>query len=144
MKRRSLTFFAATLAFAAASAQAQGDLAGVTMRVLDDVSDIDAVVLELDASGGEDEDGAERGGSGDEPVTEGDAAETSDADAEEDRLDERRAGDELHDPDADERGEGRLEDRDRGRAPCPESRRSARARVPRRSATARAPPAGCP
>ena len=30
------------------------------MRVLDDVSDIDAVVLELDANRGEDEDGAER------------------------------------------------------------------------------------
>jgi hypothetical protein len=115
MQRVFLTFFAAALALAAASAQAQGgDLAGVTMRVLDDVSDIDAVVLELDASRGEDEEGAGRGrGAGaDERAADADAAETPDAGAEEDRLDERRDGDELHDPDVDERSEGRLEDRD--------------------------------
>ena len=110
MRRLSLTCFAATLAFVAATARAQGgDLAGVTMRVLDDVSDIDAVVLELDASRGEDEESAASGG---EQVAGGDAADASDAGAEEDRLDDRRDGDELHDPDVDERSEGRLEDRD--------------------------------
>ncbi len=116
MRRPFITFFAATLAFAAATAQAQGDLGGVTMRVLDDVSDIDAVVLELDANRGDDEDGAERDSREDEDAADaaadGDAAQTSDAGAEEDRLDERRDGDELHDPDVDERAEGRLEDRD--------------------------------
>jgi hypothetical protein len=114
MRRPIITFLAATLACAAATAHAQGDLGGVTMRVLDDVSDIDAVVLELDANRGDDEDGAERDGRGDDDaaaaVADGDAAQTPDAEAE-DRL-ERRDGDELHDPDVDERGEGRLEDRD--------------------------------
>ena len=49
MQRPALAALAATLAFAAASALAQGgSLAGVTMRVLDDISGIDADVLELD------------------------------------------------------------------------------------------------
>ena len=114
MQRLSLTFLAAALAAAAAIARAQGgDLAGVTMRVLDDVSDIDAVVLELDASRGEGEEGAEGGRArGDGQAADGDAPETSDAGDEEDRLDDRREADELHDADADERSEGRLEDRD--------------------------------
>ena len=105
MRRLSISFLAATLVFATASAHAQGDLAGVTMRVLDDVSDIDAVVLELDANRGDDEDAADA-------AADGDDAQTPDAGAEEDRLDESRDGDELHDPDVDERAEGRLEDRD--------------------------------
>jgi hypothetical protein len=115
MQRISLTFLAATLALAAASARAQGgDLAGVTMRVLDDVSDIDAVVLELDASRGKDEEGAGRGRAAgrDEQAADGDAASSSEEGAEKDRLDNAREGDELHDPDVDERSEGRLEDRD--------------------------------
>ena len=50
MQQQASMALAATLAFAAASALAQGgSLAGVTMRVLDDISGIDAVVLELDA-----------------------------------------------------------------------------------------------
>ena len=116
MRRLSLMCLTATLAFAAAGARAQGgDLAGVTMRVLDDVSDIDAVILELDASRGEAEEGAGRGrgaATAAEQPARGDVAEAPDADAEEDRLDDGREGDELHDPDDDERSEGRLEDRD--------------------------------
>jgi hypothetical protein len=116
MRRLSLMCLTATLAFAAATAHAQGgDLSGVTMRVLDDVSDIDAVILELDASRGEDEQGAERSrgaATGAEQSGRGDAAEASDADAEADRLDDGREGEELHDPAVDERSEGRLEDRD--------------------------------
>ena len=107
--RRLHHVFRGHAGFRAASAHAQGDLGGVTMRVLDDVSDIDAVVLELDANRGEDE---ERRRPRRDAAADGDAAETPDAGAEEDRLDERRDGDELHDPDVDERGEGRLEDRD--------------------------------
>jgi len=114
MQRPSFTFLAAMLALAAATARAQGgDLAGVTMRVLDDVSDVDAVVLELDASrDGDEEGGRGRGAGGDAQAADADAAEPPAAGAEEDRLDDRREGDELHDPDGDERSEGRLEDRD--------------------------------
>ena len=51
MQRQALMAFAATLIFGSASALAQGgSLAGVTMRVLDDISGIDAVVLDLDAN----------------------------------------------------------------------------------------------
>jgi hypothetical protein len=113
MQRLSLTFLAAALVLAAATARAQGgDLAGVTMRVLDDVSDVDAVILALDPSRAEGEEGAGRssGASSDEPAADGDAAQRA-AEAEEDRVDDRSEG-ELHDPDADERSESRLEDRD--------------------------------
>ena len=49
MQRQTLTFLVAGLAMCAAGAVAQdGALAGVTMRVLDDISDIDAVILELE------------------------------------------------------------------------------------------------
>ena len=90
-----------------------GDLAGVTMRVLDDVSDIDAVILELDANRGEDEEGAERDAGDDRPIATPPSPPT--------RMPKRTAStsardDELHEPDDDERGEGRLEDR-RRRAP---------------------------
>jgi hypothetical protein len=115
MQHRSISFLAATLAFAAATARAQGgDLAGVTMRVLDDVSDIDAVVLELDANRGEDPDGAERDSrtSSDGQAAGVDSAEAPAAADDDDRLDDSRKADELHDPDIDERSEGRLEDRD--------------------------------
>ncbi len=114
MQRLSLTFLATTLVLAAATAHAQGgDLAGVTMRVLDDVSDVDAVVLELDSSRAEDEEGAGRssGASSDESAVDGDPAEDSAADAEADRFDDPSEA-ELHDSDVDERSESRLEDRD--------------------------------
>jgi hypothetical protein len=114
MQRLSLTFLAAALALAAAAARAQGgDLAGVTMRVLDDVSDVDAVVLELDSSRAEDEDGAGRssGASSDEPAADGEPVDISAAGVEEDRFDDPSEA-ELHDSDVDERSESRLEDRD--------------------------------
>ncbi len=51
MPRLRLEFFVAAFAICAASAGAQDDaLAGVTMRVLDDLSGLDAVILELDAA----------------------------------------------------------------------------------------------
>jgi hypothetical protein len=121
MQRRFIASLAATLAFAAATAHAQsGDLAGVTMRVLDDVSDIDAVILELDRNRADDEDGAERSGrraNGGEPAGDADsatapAAAPPVAGADDERRSESRAADELHDTGVDERSEGRLEDRD--------------------------------
>ena len=58
MRRRTL--MALALVFGSAGALAQdGSLAGVTMRVVDDISSLDAVVLELDAGGAEDADSAE-------------------------------------------------------------------------------------
>jgi hypothetical protein len=124
MRPSLITAFAATLVFGAVGASAQnGNLGGVTMRVLDDVSDIDAVILELDANRADGEEGAERDGrrepSGDADAADANAAEPRDAAAEEDRLDERREREELHDPDDDERGEGRLEDRDVERPAVP-------------------------
>jgi hypothetical protein len=113
MQRLSLTFLAAALVLAAATARAQGgDLAGVTMRVLDDVSDIDAVILALDPSRAEDEEGAglSSGASSDEPAADEEPVDAT-AGAEDGRLDDRSET-ELHDPDADERSESRLEDRD--------------------------------
>jgi hypothetical protein len=56
MQRQALMFLAAALGFSAAYAQ-DGALAGVTMRVLDDVSGLDAVIIELDAN--EDKEAAE-------------------------------------------------------------------------------------
>ena len=116
--RRFITALAATLAYGAIGAFAQdGDLAGVTMRVLDDVSDIDAVILELDGNRGEDA-GASEGD--DARPDEASSAERSAAEsAEKDRFAEPR--EELHDPDDDERSEGRLEDNDveRPAAPTP-------------------------
>jgi hypothetical protein len=112
MRRRHIFFFlAATLALAAATARAQsGDLSGVTMRVLDDVSDISAVILELDASRGEEE-GARR--------DEADSAESDTTPAAEGQGDEPREREALHDPDDDERSEGKLEDNDVERAAAP-------------------------
>jgi hypothetical protein len=54
------TLLALALVFGSLNAVAQdGSLAGVTMRVVDDISGLDAVVLELDAGGAEDADSAE-------------------------------------------------------------------------------------
>jgi hypothetical protein len=129
MQRQALLALAATLGLGAAGAEAQeGDLARVTMRVLDDVSGVDAVVLELDAGRGAVEDGAaaessdraDRDAAADGEDRGRDAAGRDDAAAaaaEGARRAERR--DELHDVDADERGEGRLEDRDVERPAVP-------------------------
>ena len=106
---RSLsTILAAALVCGTALAQ-RGDLSGVTMRVLDDVSDVDAVVIELGASRGESEEGADRDGSarGDD-ANAADAAQAPD----DERLAEPRARTDLHDPDDDEQAEGKLEDND--------------------------------
>jgi hypothetical protein len=57
------TLLALALVFGSLNAVAQdGSLAGVTMRVVDDISGLDAVVLELDAGRPEDADGAEADG----------------------------------------------------------------------------------
>jgi len=108
--RRTLTMtLAATLIVGFGSVAAEdGDLAGVTMRVLDDVSDIDAVILELDASRGEGEDGAERDGAQSDEASS--AERNAAGPANEDRFAKRR--EELHDTDDDERSEGKLEDND--------------------------------
>ena len=114
MRRRQIFLLAATLALAASAARAQsGDLSGVTMRVLDDVSDIDAVILELDASRGEEESSRR---------DETDSAESDTApaaEAAEQGVDEPREREALHEPDDDERREGKIEDNDVERAAAP-------------------------
>ena len=112
MRQSLSTILGAALVIGCGSAFAQGgDLAGVTMRVLDDVRDVDAVVIELGANRGEGEEGADRDG-----AARGDDTNTAAADAaqatEERDLDEARARADLHDPDDDERAEGKLEDND--------------------------------
>lgn len=108
MRRSFSTILAAALVCGCGAALAQGgDLSGVTMRVLDDVSDVDAVILELDASRGEGEEGAEGGGRrarADEAQADAEPGASADA--------ERRDRAQLHDPDDDERSEGKLEDND--------------------------------
>jgi hypothetical protein len=121
MQGQALRSLVATLAFGSAGAYAQGgDLAGVTMRVLDDLSGVDAVVLELDSSRGEGEAAA---ASNDGEAAAQDATRSPDAaqnDAEAaDSGAERRERPNLHDVDRDERGEGRLEDRDVERPAVP-------------------------
>jgi len=110
MRRPFATSLATTLLFGCGSALAQGgDLAGVTMRVLDDVSDIDAVILDLDADGGEGDEAAQRERAA-SAETDG-AAEPGAADAEQGGRD-RNEREDLHEPADDERGEGRLDDND--------------------------------
>jgi hypothetical protein len=120
MQRHALLALAAAYVFGAADALAQGgDLAGVTMRVLDDLSDVDAVVLELDASRGEDAEGASADGDAEASDEQGSRAARPDTAADDTRRPDSRQRDELHDPDADERAEGRLEDRDVERPAVP-------------------------
>jgi hypothetical protein len=105
MRLRFSTILGAALVCGCGSAFAQGgDLSGVTMRVLDDVSDVDTVILELDANRGEGEEGTE--------AADADAERAPGTSAEEDRLDDRRDRKDLHHPDDDERSEGKLEDND--------------------------------
>jgi hypothetical protein len=80
------------------------------MRVLDDLGDVDAVILDLDASRGQNADGAEGRGNAsvqDAASTERDTATPPAAEAGDDARDEK-----LHTPADDERGEGRLDDFD--------------------------------
>ena len=108
MRRSLSTILGAALVIGWGSASAQGgDLSGVTMRVLDDLRDVDAVVIELGALRGEGEEAADRDNAarGDDAKAAADAARA----AEEQSRDESRAGADLHDPDEDERAEGKLE-----------------------------------
>jgi hypothetical protein len=115
MPRLFSTILGATLIVGCGSALAQGgDLAGVTMRVLDDVSDVHAIVIELDANRGEGEEGADRAGG-----ARGNEANATDADAAPAEKDEPRARADLHDPDDDENAEGKLEDNDVERPAAP-------------------------
>lgn len=87
----------------ASSALAQGgDLGGVTMRVLDDVSDIDAVVLEIGDERGAAEDGAADEG----PDVERDGGAAGEA------ARERGGLDDIEDAEDDEHAEGEIEDND--------------------------------
>ncbi|HUQ52601.1 MAG TPA: hypothetical protein VM692_10290 [Gammaproteobacteria bacterium] len=124
MQRQIRTALAAALVFGSSGALAQdGTLAGVTMRVLDDLQDVDAVVLELDAGRGETEDGAPspepREGAAAEGAGRSRDTAAREVAAEGERRAERRERDALHDVDEDERAEGRLEDRDVERSTQP-------------------------
>ena len=123
MRQRLSTILKVALMCAGGSAVAQsGDLSSVTMRVLDDVADIDAVILELDANRGSGEEGADgdsRARSGEADDADRDAERAPAESDEEDDLDERRDRDELHEPDVDERSEGKLEDNDVERPAVP-------------------------
>jgi len=127
MQRKALLTLAIALAMGCAStAFAQDDdLSGVTLRVLDDVSDIDAVVLSIDRErdGAEGADGEHRDGDrADGDGRDGDARDGADREGDErgdgDRDDaardreDRDDHDELEDDDHLERGEGGLEDHD--------------------------------
>jgi hypothetical protein len=112
MRRSFSTILGAALVCGCGGAFAQGgDLSGVTMRVLDDVSDVHNVILGLDASRGESEDEGEGRRRGDEAQA-ADAERAPDASAEEGHLAEGRDRTPLHDPNDDERSEGKLEDND--------------------------------
>jgi hypothetical protein len=115
MQRLASLSLAAALTFSSAGALAQsGALSGVTMRVLDDLSGVDAVVLQLDANRGVAEPGAAAASAPPAADEEGEAARErarSDEPRGESRAEQRERAD-LHDTDIDERSEGHLEDRD--------------------------------
>jgi hypothetical protein len=125
MQRQARLALATALLLGSSGALAQdGALAGVTMRVLDDLRDVDAVVLELDANRGtEAEDGERATADGEQRRTDGEAQRgerSRDAAARDTAAtEERRERTRLHDVDADERAEGRLEDRDLERSTQP-------------------------
>jgi hypothetical protein len=112
MRRATLWSLAATLSFAQTVAFAQsGALSGVTMRVLDDLSGVDAVVLQLDANPA----AAEPDAAADSGAPAADDAARARASRDEPPAEPRaakRERAELHDTAIDERSEGRLEDRD--------------------------------
>ena len=115
MQRRKVCSLAAALVFGSASAFAQdGDLSNVTMRVLDDLSGVDAVLLELDSNRGKAEEGAESD-SRDAATSDGSGRDAAPAEADGDELRDR---DELHEDD-DDRNERRREDRDVERPAVP-------------------------
>lgn len=107
MRLRFSPILVAALVCACGTAFAQGgDLAGITMRVLDDVSDVDKIILALDANRGAGEERADEA-----KAAEAAAKRAAEASAEEDPLKGRDRAP-LHDPDDDERSEGKLEDHD--------------------------------
>jgi hypothetical protein len=124
MPRHALLSVAATLTLCATGAFAQtGDLGGVTLRVLDTVEDVDAVILALDTNRAEGEQGgdadgatqgaaAERGAAAEDAAGEAKRERPNEREALEEQRAERRERDVLHDTEVDERSEGRLEDRD--------------------------------
>jgi hypothetical protein len=127
MKQRiSRVFLAFALTLVGSSgASAQDGLGGVTMRVLDDLGDIDAVVIELDADGSEDAERrrADGGAARDSereaaPGRQGEAARDASPEPNE-REAERRERSERETGEALERSEGALEDRDVEREPSP-------------------------
>lgn len=115
MQRETLLSLAAALTFSSSAAYAQsGVLNGVTMRVLDDLSGVDAVVLQLDANRGAAAEGADaRAPAAADDDTNEAARERASREAPESepRAETRERAD-LHDNDVDERSEGHLEDRD--------------------------------
>jgi hypothetical protein len=107
MRLRFSTILGTALICSGGGAFAQGgDLAGITMRVLDDVTDVDAVIVALDANRGAGEESANQA-----KAAEAAAKRAAEASAEEDPLKGRDRA-QLPDPDDDERSEGKLEDRD--------------------------------
>lgn len=124
MERRiTLSGLAAALLLAQAASAQNGNLSGVTMRVLDDLDDVDAVVLELGRAEGE----AAAAGDADESRASRDAARGRGSDGARARDRDAAAGpvperdrDDLEDLDREERSEGKLEDHDVERAPPPE------------------------
>jgi hypothetical protein len=122
MQRYALTIAAGTLVLGSLPALAQsGDLAGVTMRVLDDLRDVETVVLSLDAT----PEATDAPAAGADRARESQSAEPSrdaardEAAADDARRAERRERDALHDRNVDERGDGRLDDRDVERSTAP-------------------------
>jgi hypothetical protein len=112
MQRRVVFSVAIAAVFGSASAFAQdGDLSRMTMRVLDDLRDADAVVLELDANRAESEEGGESDGAARDAAPQEGDREAAPTERDDDARDLRRERAELHEDD-DDRSEGRREDRD--------------------------------
>jgi hypothetical protein len=105
MQRNALaTLSLALILGGASSALAQGgDLGGVTMRVLDDVSDVETIVLDIRAARGETEGSEDESGDADRDVTTERGDETAA---------ERRERQDLEDAEDEEHAEGELEDND--------------------------------
>ena len=119
MQRPALLCLAATLTFSSAGALAQsGALSGVTMRVLDDLSGVDAVVLATRRESGRGRAGRRCGrrqcaaACQRKRAARRHASVRAATEPESERRAAKRERDELHDTDIDERSEGHLEDRD--------------------------------
>lgn len=111
-----MTLAAALTCVAAATLAQGGGLSSVTMRVLDDVSGVDAVVRAFEANGGEGREPAEHAAAAEAGDPGRESAATS---VEGERGDLRRERDAQHDRADDERGEGRPEGHDVERPAVP-------------------------